>query len=96
MINLTKLDNGILFDLSILPNAGVDRPKFVFRPSLFHTIIRVEAWSDRISYLTDEGKDFNFSYNIPITNPNSYPKLTVDGLDAVDNYDLFNKFIAKL
>ncbi len=91
MINLTKLSNGVLFDLSEMDGAGTTRAKFVFRPSLFHTITRVEVWDDRISYKTAEDADFNFSFD-----GINYSGLKIDGLSASDNYDLFNKFIAKL
>ena len=35
-INFTKLDNGILFDLSAREGAGTTSAKFVFRPSVFY------------------------------------------------------------
>ena len=92
-INLTASTNGIMFDLSARSGAGagVTIAKFVFRPSNFHTITKVEVWDDRMSYTTAEGVDFNFSWD-----GTSFSKLQVDGVDATDNYDLFTKFIAKL
>ena len=90
-INLTALTNGIMFDLSARSGAGTSIAKFVFRPSNFHTITKVEAWDDRMSYTTAEGVDFNFSWD-----GTDFSKLQIDGADATDNYDLFNKFIAKL
>lgn len=91
MMNITKLSNGILFDLSARPGAGTTTAKFIFRPSLFHTITRVEVLDDRMSYVTAEGQDYNFSFN-----GSQFTQLVADGLAASDNYDLFNKFIAKL
>lgn len=91
MINFTAETNGILFDLSARAGAGTIIAKYVFRPSTFHTITRVEVLDDRMSYITAEGMDFNFSFDGTL-----YAQLTVDGVAATDNYDLFNKFIAKL
>jgi hypothetical protein len=90
-INLTALTNGILFDLSARVGAGTTNAKYVFRPSHFHTITKIEFWNNRMSYTTVEGTDFNFSYD-----GTDFSKLQIDGADATDNYDLFNKFIAKL
>ncbi len=90
-INFTKLDNGILFDLSARAGAGSTTAKYVFRPSLFHTITKVEVWDSRMSYTTAEGVDFNFSFaGVGAT------QLKIAGVTPTDNYDLFNAFIALL
>lgn len=90
-INFTVLPNGILFDLSAISGSGVTTAKYVFRPSSFHTITRVEVWDNRMAYTTMEDKDYNFSYN-----GTEYTKLKINGVDATDNYDLFTKFTTLL
>jgi hypothetical protein len=90
-INFTTLANGIKFDLSAIPGAGTTTSKFVFRPSLFHTITKVSVLDDKISYSTAENQDFNFSFD-----GTEFPQLKINGLAASDNYDLFNQFIALL
>ena len=62
-INFTTTANGILFDLSTMPGAGTSVSKYLFRPSIFHTISKVSAKDNGISYTTAEGTDFNFSYD---------------------------------
>ena len=90
-INFTKLSNGILFDLSERAGAGTTSAKFVFRPSLFHTITKVEVWDARMSYTTIEGVDFNFSFDGVGSS-----QLKIAGATSIDNYALFNSFIALL
>ena len=90
-INFTVTANGILFDLSAMPGAGTTTAKFVFRPSKFHTITRVEVYNDRVFYTTMEDRDFNFSFD-----GTTYSQLKINGAAATDNYDLFNNFIALL
>ena len=90
-INFTKLSNGILFDLSAREGAGTTSAKYVFRPSLFHTITKVEVWDDRMSYTTAEGVDFNFSFDGV-----GASQLKIAGVTPTDNYDLFDEFIALL
>jgi hypothetical protein len=90
-INFTTFPNGILFDLSARTGAGTTVSKFLFRPSVFHTITRVAVFDDRMTYTTAEGTDFNFSYDGA-----EYPQLKINGVVTSDNYDLFNQFIALL
>jgi hypothetical protein len=90
-INLTKLTNGILFDLSARAGAGTTTAKFIFRPLHFHTITKIEAWGNRMSYTTVEGNDFNFSFDGTL-----FSELQVNGVSSTDNYDLFDTFIAQL
>lgn len=90
-INFTTTANGIHFDLSARAGAGTTTAKFVFRPSMFHTITKVEVWNDRMSYTTVEGADFNFSFDGTL-----YSQLKIAGATCTDNYDLFTQFIALL
>lgn len=90
-INFTVTANGILFDPSAMPGAGTTTAKFVFRPSKFHTITRVEVYDGRMAYTTMEDRDFNFSFD-----GTEFAKLKINGADATDNYDLFTKFTALL
>lgn len=57
MIKVSKIANGILFDLTTEPGAGEDKALYVFRPSVFHTITRVAVYNDRIFYTTSEDQD---------------------------------------
>lgn len=90
-INFTVLANGIKFDLSNMPGAGTTIPKYVFRPSIFRTITKVDVWDNKISYSTMENKDFNFSFD-----GTEFNQLKINGSEATDNYDLFDQFIALL
>lgn len=95
-ITFSKLANGILFDLSARPNAGLTiankrNAKKVFRPSVFYTITKVQVYDDGMTYSTAEDEDFNFSFNgVGAT------KLIIGDDDIVDNYELFDRFIALL
>ena len=93
-IVITKLTNGIKFDLSSLSGAGTTRDKFVFRPSTFHTITKVSVRDDFIQYTTVDGEKYSFNYNGAIDAGSEVT--SIDGVAATDNYDLFNKFIAIL
>ena len=90
-INVTLETKGILFDLSNRDGAGTSIPKYIFRPSVFHIITRVEVYDDRMVYHTVETQFFNFTFD-----GTEYVQLKVGGVTASDNYDLFNKFIAFL
>jgi len=95
-IVFSKLDNGILFDLSARPNAGQTiegtiNIKKVFRPSTFHTITKVEVHDNGMRYTTIEDADYNFSYNGV-----GASKLIVGADDIANNYELFDRFILLL
>jgi len=92
-IVITKLTNGILFDLSAMSGAGTTRDKYVFRPSAFNTITKVSVRNDFMQYNTIDGERFSFNFD------GTGGGTKVDTIDVVapsDNYDLFNKFIATL
>ncbi len=93
-IVVTKLTNGILFDLSGLSGAGTTRDKFVFRPATFHTITKVSVRNDFMQYTTVDGEKFAFTFD-GSSGANNHIS-SIDGVAATDNYDLFNKFIAIL
>jgi len=86
-INFTTTANGILFDLTSLGTETL----YVFRPSVFHTIVRVSVTADRMSYKDSDGQDFNFSFD-----GTEYAQLKIGGVDSASNLDLFNDFIALL
>ena len=86
-INFTTLANGILFDLT----ATGGNTLYVFRPSTFHTIVRVSLTTTNMSYQVSDGSDFNFTFDgIGAT------QLKINGLVCSSNLDLFNQFIALL
>jgi hypothetical protein len=86
-IDFTVLPNGILFDTSETESETL----FVFRPSTFHTIVRVSVTVNKMSYKVSDGTDFNFSYNGV-----GEAQLKINGNVAESNLDLFNQFIALL
>lgn len=88
-INFTVLPNGILFDTTELENETL----FVFRPSTFHTIVRVSVTAEKMSYKVSDGTDFNFSFDGAGDN---LPQLKINGVASSSNLDLFNDFIALL
>lgn len=90
-INFTTTANGIKFDLSARVGAGISFAKYVFRPSTFHTITKIEVWDNKMAYSTIEDKDYNFSFD-----GTEYTQLKINGAVCTDNYDLFNQFIALL
>lgn len=91
MIKVTKLQNGLLFDLTELLTAGVSQPYYIFSPISFKNIGRVEVFSDRVQFVSFEMKDYNFSFNGA-----AYPKLKVNGVESESNIELFNTFISLL
>ena len=93
-IVITKLTNGIKFDLSSFSGAGTTRDKYVFRPATFHTITKVSVRDNFMQYVTVDGEKFSFNWN-GATDAGSEVS-SIDGIAATDNYDLFNKFIAIL
>ena len=86
-IDFTTRANGILFDLT---SQGTET-LYVFRPSVFHTIVRVSVTSDKMSYKDSDGQDFNFSFD-----GTEYAQLKIGGVASASNLDLFNDFIALL
>jgi hypothetical protein len=93
-IVITKLTNGIKFDLSSMSGAGTTRDKFVFRPATFHTITKVSVRDDFMQYITVDGEKFSFNWDG--SEDAGSEVATIEGVAATDNYDLFNKFIALL
>jgi hypothetical protein len=86
-IDFTTRANGILFDLTSQDTETL----YVFRPSVFHTIVRVSVTADRMSYKDSDGQDFNFSFD-----GTEYAQLKIGGVASNSNLDLFNDFIALL
>ena len=93
-IVITKLTNGIKFDLSSMSGAGTTRDKFVFRPSTFHTITKVSVRDDFMQYVTVDGEKYSFNWD-GATDAGSQVDL-INAVAPTSNYDLFDKFIALL
>ena len=91
-INLTSLDNGLLFDRSDVAGAGTTSAKYIFRPAHFHTILQVTVQDNFMTYITAEGREWYFDVN----GVKGSLIEEINGVTLTDNYDLFNKFIELL
>ena len=86
-INFTTLANGIMFDLTPLSGNTL----YVFRPSTFHTIVRVSLTTTNMSYQVSDGSDYNFTFD-----GTGGTQLKINGVACSSNLDLFNQFVALL
>lgn len=93
-IKITKLSNGILFDLTTESGAGTTKPNYVFRPAHFSTIIQTKVYNNRFEYTSIENRDFIFSCDG--TTPDAGIIDEIDGIAVTTNQDLFIKFNATL
>lgn len=89
-ITVTKQSTGLLFDFTTEVGAGTIKPKYVFRPSLFHTIIQTKVFDNRFEYTTVDNRDYIFSFDG--TTPNTTMLSHVQGVACISNEDLFTKF----